>query len=112
MLQVEKREIATRLFEDMADSRSGKLDDEMTELGLWRSGHLLEVGTSHRSSSRLTSVVRSLEVRSSPVTLLFMTSRRWSCRTRRSAAPQVRRPRGYHRFPKARCNRPPMDTST
>src|SRR5450631_576967 len=61
MFQVEKGEIATRLFEDMADSRSGKLDDEMTKLGLWRPGHLLEAGTSHRSSSRLTSVVRSLE---------------------------------------------------
>jgi hypothetical protein len=61
MFQVEKGEIATRLFEDMADSRSGKLDDEMTKLGVWRPGHLLEAGTSHRSSSRLTSVVRSLE---------------------------------------------------
>src|SRR6266478_392596 len=55
MFEVEKGEIATRLFEDMADSRSGKLDDEMTKLGLWRPGHLLEAGTSHRSSSRLTS---------------------------------------------------------
>src|SRR5260370_16017166 len=61
MFQVEKGEIATRLFEDMADSRSGKLDDEMTKLGLRRPGHLLEAGTSHGSSSRLTSVVRSLE---------------------------------------------------
>jgi hypothetical protein len=34
MLEVEKREIATRLFEDMTDSRSSKLDDEMTELRL------------------------------------------------------------------------------
>ena len=66
MLEVEKRKIATRLFEDMADSRSGKLDDEMTKLDLWRPGHLLEVGTSHRSSSRLTSVVRSLEVEIKP----------------------------------------------
>src|SRR6266446_4526931 len=61
MFQVEEREIATSLFEDMTDSRSGKLDDEMTKLGLWRPGHLLEASTSHRSSSRLTSVVLSLE---------------------------------------------------
>src|SRR5215475_9484856 len=66
MLEVEEREIATRLFEDMADSRSGKLDDEMTELRLWRPGHLLEAGTSHRSSSRLTSGVRPFEVKIEP----------------------------------------------
>src|SRR5215475_1775868 len=66
MLKVEEREVATRLFEDMADSRSGKLDDEMTELRLWRPGHLLEAGTSHRSSSRLTSGVRSFEVKIKP----------------------------------------------
>ena len=67
MLEVEKREIASRLFEDMADSRSGKLDDEMTELSLWRPGHLLEVGTSHRSSSRLTLLFDPSKLRSSPV---------------------------------------------
>jgi hypothetical protein len=50
----------------MADSRSGKLDDEMTELGFWRPGHLLEVGTSHRSSSCLTSAVRSPELEIKP----------------------------------------------
>src|SRR5229473_78142 len=33
------------------------IDDEMTKLGLWRPGHLLEAGTSHRSFSRLTSIV-------------------------------------------------------
>src|SRR5215510_13300109 len=61
MFQVEKGEIATRLFEDMADSRSGKLNDEMAKLGVWRQRHLLEAGRSHRSSSCLTSIVRSLE---------------------------------------------------
>src|SRR5262249_9078138 len=35
----------------MADSRSGKLDDEMTKLGLWCQRHLLETGTSHPSFS-------------------------------------------------------------
>src|SRR5215831_14779365 len=104
MLQVEKREIATRLFEDMADSRSGKLDDEMTELGFWHPGHLLEAGTSHRSSSRSTSVIRSLNLRANPVTFLFMTNRRWSCRMRRTTA-TASEYRGLDRFRKARCDR-------
>src|SRR5258708_21935106 len=63
MFRVKKGEIETRLFEDMADSRSGKLDDEMTKLGLRRPSHLLEAGTNHRSSSRLKSVVRQDEIK-------------------------------------------------
>jgi len=42
----------------------------MTELRLWRPGHLLETGTSHRSSSRLTSGVRSFEVKIKPSDVL------------------------------------------
>src|SRR6266581_7641075 len=100
MFQVEKGEIATRLFEDMADSRSGKLDDEMTKLGVWRPGHLLEVGTSHRSSSRLASVVRSLEdkMKLSNV-LVHHQVGAWSWQGAATAS-EYRRPRGYHRFHK------------
>src|SRR5450755_4532921 len=103
MFQVEKGEIATRLFEDMADSRSGKLDDEMTKLGLWRPGHLLEAGTSHCSSSRLSSVVRPLEdeIKLSNVRLH---DQEW----RSAATPSgYRRPRGHDRFRKERCDRSP-----
>src|SRR5215470_1389808 len=104
MLEVEEREIATRLFEDMPDSRSGKLDDEMTKLRLWRPGHLLETGTSHRSSSRLTSVVRSLEdeIKLSNVLVhdqvgvgLLQVVKCGDCKG-------YRRPRGHHRFCKER----------
>jgi hypothetical protein len=77
----------------MADSRSGKLDDEMTELGLWRPGHLLEVGTSHRSSSRLTSVVRSLEIEIKPSNavahdqsaLVLSNAAKWSAASEKAA---------------------------
>src|SRR6266581_7696414 len=101
MFQVEKGEIATRLFEDMADSRSGKLDDEMTKLGVWRPGHLLEAGTSHRSSSRLASVVRSLEdeMKLSNI-LVHHQLGAWSCRMWRGAATasEYRSRRGHNGF--------------
>src|SRR6266581_3829010 len=108
MFQVEKGEIATRLFEDMADSRSGKLDDEMTKLGVWRPGHLLEAGTSHRSSSRLTSVVRSLEDEMKLGNVLVHHQvGAWSWRGAATAS-EYRRPRGYHRFHKEKTVvRPP-----
>jgi hypothetical protein len=110
MFQVEKGEIATRLFEDMADSRSGKLDDEMTKLGLWRPGHLLEACTRHRSSSRLTSVVRSLEdeIKLSSVLVHNQVG------AGLAECGEVRRPlvsgrsRGYHRFRKERSDRLPL----
>jgi hypothetical protein len=45
----------------MTDSRSGKLDDEVTKLDLRGSRHLLEAATRHRSILHSTSDVLPLE---------------------------------------------------
>ena len=47
MLKVEEHEIAARRFQDVADARRGKFDDEMAELDVPVAGHGLQVVTRH-----------------------------------------------------------------